>query len=271
MTYVRTPQYLVASRCLFCTMDLLNQPFKLYKANLAPKLEQAHLAQIEQQLAVLLFNKYQAQNADLVPRYSSPDDVHELISVTYTTDQVPMLSIRAPQLPRQRVAFIQPQSPTSTNETKTFNTLVMIRLPIASFLIQQFEALEFPLVVKPVVVSTSAMGHFLNGINDTLSTYSLSFGESELVYTTPLANDLLRYVTLTFLASDINSLRNKPLMDSITTRVGHSSKIAVDKLTLHKFTSSFVLVSNDGRIRLNTDPVTEEILQLLREAVTGSQ
>lgn len=224
---------------------LLNYTFTTYKSNVAPTLSPSHhLTFIQNHLANYLYNKYLTSNNDLIIRFKSPSDIklklklHTLNSVTY------LLITSSYLISSQLIAWI----PTSSRSD--FNTLVLIKSPIPSFLIKCLQSMDHspPLVLSKKTLSNDNLTSLINSLSQ-----QLQFSYIQIAYETPLQSDSLKHVTIELAESDISKLtkdKDEPLVSSINNYFEGKTGIKLTNLPIFKVTSNHLVIYNDGKFKL---------------------
>lgn len=220
---------------------LLNHTFTSYKSNAVPELS-PHLGFIQDHLASYLYNKYLTTNSDLIVRFKSPQDVHVKLKV-HQYNEITYLLISSNYLVSNQLVVWVP-----TGSSMDYNTLVLIKSPIPSFLVNCLLSIDHspPLVLSKKTLSNNNLTQLIDSLAQ-----KLQFSHLHIIYESALGNDSLKNITVELGQSDLAKLAsNKPLFSGINRYFEEKTGLRLQNLPILKISSDHLVISSDGKFKV---------------------
>lgn len=228
---------------------LLDSKYLLYRAYQLPKFTDAHRDTIASMLANYIYIKYTSTSEDLVPIYSSADDV----SVDVTTNTIDDPELQVSYLTTKHEGSTQIVAFLRRNDKVT----VLVKSSTPVFLVQMLESLDFetPLILQLLPMTSETMVSVINGLQPLLAEDNSLLGEVNFAFTSPvkLTSDSLKEILVTVPRKDSQRLvkdSDSPPIEALYAFLEKTTTLNFHNLVLANM--NCYVVSMDGkRIRLS--------------------
>lgn len=239
---------------------LLDHNYYVFTASVFPALTQGHLIRIEEKMADFVYHTYLSTTTDQIPKYKSSADVDVSTNAgNFTIDELNINYITISHGSRSHMIFFI---------TNGENTVVFINSKHPQFLVSLIESLDFqdPVILKSSPISSSQIPHVVNSLEKLISTDPLVLGNIDITYSPKqkLTNDLLKELLINVPAKDSRRLFKEKQMalDAILSWLQKTTTLDFTHLDILAFTSDFLSISKNGRIRLASDNLNTETMKL---------